>query len=775
VKCGFKNPPTAKFCQECGASLKPGVASPRLQVATFSTSPEKLTTVPRVSDDIPDGERKTVTALFADITGSTAMMESLDPEQARAIIDPALKLMVDAVHRYGGYIVQSTGDGIFALFGAPLAYEDHPQRALYAALHLQDRIKAYSSKLVAEGGIPLEARIGLNTGEVVMRTVQTESGRADYTPIGHTSNLAARMQAVVPSGSIAITEGTRRLVEGFFQIRQRGPTLVKGLSEPVTVYEVTGLGPLRTRIQKAAGHGLTKFVGRAVELDQMKRALELARNGHGQIVATIGEPGVGKSRLFLEFKAIAQGGCLVLEAFSVSYGKATAYLPVFEQLREYFGILPEDGGRSRREKVAGKIVILDHALEDSLPYLYSLLGIAEGDDPLAQMDVQVRRRRTQDALKRIFLRESLNQPLIMVFEDLHWIDGETQALLNLLVEAIANARILLLVNYRPEYRHEWANRSYYTQLRLDPLGPDNAQELLTALVGDAAEMTPLKRMVIEKTEGNPFFIEEMVQALFDEGVLTLNGGVRVARPFSQLRLPTTVQGVLSSRIDKLRPDEKQLIQTLAVIGREFPLSLARAVGKRTEDELDTGLTALQSAEFIYEQPGVPEVQYVFKHALTQEVAYNSILAERRKLLHERAAQALEAIFPRQVDEHLTELARHYSRTDNVNKAIGYLGRAGQQAMQRCAHADAINSLTAAINLLPQLPDARERVQKEISLQLTLGPALFAINGWGSLEAVRAYTRARELCEVLGDPPGIVPGLVWVVGHASIARRVTDRL
>jgi predicted ATPase/class 3 adenylate cyclase/ribosomal protein L40E len=755
--CSTVNPVDANFCRKCGAALASSSAWLAGSATAAKAQHVEVTLEQRTGDGF-DGERKTVTALFADIKDSTELMRDLDPEEARAIVDPALKIMVEAVRRYEGYVVQSTGDGVFALFGAPNAYEDHPQRALYAALHLQDRIKVYSAKLVAEGATSLEARVGINTGEVVVRTLQTESGRADYTPVGHTSNLAARMQAVASGGSIAITESTRRLVAGFFQIRQRGPTRVKGLTEPVMVYEVTGVGPLRTRIQRAAGRGLTKFVARVAELEQMKRALEMARNGHGQIVATIGEPGIGKSRLFLEFKAIAQSGCLVLEAFSVSYGKATAYLPVLELLRDYFGILPDDVGRSRREKVAGKIVILDRTLEDTLPYMYALLGIAEGDDPLAQMDAQVRRRRTQEALKRIFLRESLNRPLIMVFEDLHWIDGETQALLNLLIDAIANARILLLVNYCPVYHHQWGSKTYYSQLRLDPLGRESAIELLAALLGDDESTLPLKRIIIERTEGNPFFIEEMVQALFDDGVLTINGGVKLARPFSHLPLPTTVQGVLSSRIDKLPSKEKELMQMLAVIGREFPLSLARIVGNRTEDELDTALAALQTAEFIYEQPGVPEVQYVFKHALTQEVAYNSILIERRKLLHERAGQALEALFADRLDEHLSELARHYSRAENANKAIEYLGRAGQQAMQRCAHTDAISNLATAINLLPRLPDTQERVEKEISLQLTLGPALFAVKGWGSAEAVQAYTRAQELCEALGGPPELFPTL-----------------
>jgi class 3 adenylate cyclase/predicted ATPase len=772
--CHFENPPGFKFCGQCTTALGSDSAKPR------SSNPP--TPIPEPGGPAAlDGERKTVTALFADITGSTSLMESLDPEEARALVDPALKLMVDAIHRYDGYVVQSTGDGIFALFGAPVAHEDYPQRALYAALRLQDSIKAYSAKLVADGGTPLEARVGINTGAVVVRQVHTESGRAEYTPIGHTSNLAARMQAVAPSGSIAITESTRRLVEGFFLLKQRGPTRLKGLSEPVVVFEVTGLGPLRTRFEIAARRGLTRFVGRNREMEAMKHAAELARAGHGQIVAIIGDPGVGKSRLFFEFEAIEQSGCLILEAFSLSHGKATAYLPVLELLRDYFRILAEDDARTRREKVAGKIVMLDRALEDTIPYLFALLGIIEGDDPLAQMDSQIRRRRTHEAIKRILLRESLNQPLVLVLEDLHWIDAETEALLGVLADALANAPILLLVNYRPEYTHGWANRSYYTQLRLDPLRAENAQELIFALVGDSAELSALRRMVIEKTQGNPFFIEEIVLALFEQGVLGRNGAIKLIRPFSQLRLPTTVQGVLSSRIDRLPAREKEILQTLAVVGREFPLSLTRRLVNCSDDELEGTLTVLQGAEFINELPGSADIQYAFKHALTQEVAYNSILIERRKLLHERAGQALETIFAAQLDHHLNELARHYKRADNIHKAIEYLGRAGQQAIQRCAHADAIDTLTDAIDLVQQLPDTPERIEQELSLQLTLGPVYFHIKGWGSPEAARSYTRVRELCEQLNNPPELFPMLygLWLMrllrGECRTAYEVAEDL
>src|SRR5580700_7084779 len=729
-RCGVENPQSNKFCGDCGAVLaadsRTTASSNQLSSSAPAMSEISIAAGP-ASGAIPDGERKTVTALFADIKGSMDLMEDLDPEEARAIVDPALKLMIDAVHRYDGYIVQSTGDGIFALFGAPVAHEDHPQRALYAALRMQEELRRYAGRLRAQGGVPIEARIGANTGEVVVRSIHTDEEHTEYTPIGHTTNLASRMQVVAPTGSIAISEATRKLVEGYFLLKALGPTLVKGLAEPVNVYEVTGLGPLRTRLQRAAGRGLTRFVGREAELEQMKHALELARSGRGQIVAAMGEPGVGKSRLFFEFKAVAQSGCLVLEAYSVSHGKASAYLPVIDLLKSYFKIAAEDDERARREKVAGKVVILDRTLEDTLPYLYSLLGISESDDPLAPLDPQTRRRRTLEAIKRILVRESLSQPLIAEFEDLHWIDSETQALLNLLVDGIATARIVLLVNYRPEYHHQWGNKTYYNQLRLDPLGKESAQELLTALMGDDESTLPLKRLIIERTEGNPFFMEEIVQALFEQGVLLRNGAVKLVKPLDEIRVPPTVQAILASRIDRLAAAEKELLQTLAVLGREFSSGLIRRVAGKSDDELERMLSALQLAEFIYEQPAMGDVEYTFKHALTLEVAYNSVLTERRRILHERAGQARESLYADRLEDHLSELAHHYDRSGNVRKAVEYLGRAGRLAAQQMAHSEAVGYLRRALELFKNLPDSVDRDRQEFDLQMALSWSLFVVN------------------------------------------------
>ena len=747
IKCGFENAPAAKFCGECAAAL----AESASHLRHFAESATKDRTPTRIDSDISaDGERKTVTALFADIKGSMELMEDLDREEARAIVDPALKLMIEAVHRYDGYIVQSTGDGIFALFGAPLAHEDHPQRALYSALRMQEELRRYSARLVAEGGIPIQCRVGANTGEVVVRSISTGQGHTEYTPIGHTANLASRMQAVAPVGSIAVSQVTHRLCEGYFILRSLGPTRVRGLSEPVNVYEVTGLGPLRTRLQRAAGRGLTKFVGRQREMEVLKHALERAQAGHGQIVAAIAEPGVGKSRLFFEFKAISQSGCMALEAFSVSHGKASAYSPVIDLLHGYFRITGEDDERTRREKVAGKITILDRALEDALPYLFSLLSIVEGDDPLAQMDGQVKKRRTLEAIKRILLRESINQPLLVIFEDLHWIDEQTQELLNLLADSIGTAKILLMVSYRPEYSHQWGSKTYYTQLRLDPLGHESAEEMLNSLIGEGDHLAALKRLIIEKTEGTPFFMEETAQALFEEGVLERNGSVKLTRPLAQLKIPPTVLGLLASRIDRLPSEPKGLLQTLAVIGREFPLSLIRAVVPKSDDELDRLLNDLQLGEFVYEQPAVGDTEYIFKHALTQEVASSSVLFERRKQLHERIGAALETLYASSLDDHLAELAHHYGHSGSTVKAVEYLYRAAQQALRRSANVEAVSHLTSALELLKIVPDSRERTQKEIAVLINLGASSASTSGFGTQEMKQVYSRAAELCRQIGE-------------------------
>ncbi|HEV8716461.1 MAG TPA: adenylate/guanylate cyclase domain-containing protein [Candidatus Binatia bacterium] len=804
--CGTATEPGAAFCDNCGTAL---TAKPRANRGKGERAKRKTAANagPRTPDARPisytpphlaeriraeqatmaargatDGERKTITALFADLKGSTALIEGLDPEDARAIIDPALQLMMDAVHRYEGYVAQALGDGIFALFGAPIAHEDHPQRALYAALRMQDEMRRYTDTLRGKGYPPLLMRVGLNTGEVVVRSIHKDDLHTDYVPVGHSTNLAARMEQLANPGAIVVSAYTHRLTDGYFAFKDLGPTQIKGVEEPLNVYEVLGAGPLRTKLQVAARRGLTRFVGRHSEMEQLQWVLEQAKAGHGQIVGVMGEPGLGKSRLFYEFKLLSLSGCLILEAYSVSHGKASPYLPVIELLKGYFDIQAHDDERKRREKVAGKVLMLDRSLEDTLPYLFMLLGLEGPTSPLHQMDAQIRRRRTFEALKKLFLRESLNQPLVLIFEDLHWIDSETQGFLDVLSESVASAKLLLLTNYRPEYRHEWGQKTYYTQLRLAPFGRAEAGEFLDALLGagvethgqwksqvEAAPLHALKQLILEKTEGTPFFMEEVVQELFEQGVLIRDSiGARLRPGFSsighvplptELHIPITVQGVLAARIDRLAPDEKALLQQLAVIGREFPLSLIRQVVSHPENELYRVLSTLQRKEFLYEQPAFPESEYIFKHALTQEVAYGTVLQEQRKLLHERTGQALETLYAATLHEHYSDLAHHYRRSANTEKAIHFLQLAGQQAVQRSAHTEAISDLTAALDLLMTRPETPERATWELALRLALGPALMATQGYAAPEVGQHYTRARALCEQLGNTPQLFP-VLW---------------
>ena len=418
-----------------------------------------------------EGERKQVTVLFADLKGSLELLADRDPEEARQLLDPVLERMMAAVHRYEGTVNQVMGDGIMALFGAPIAHEDHAVRACYAALAMQEAIRRYSDEVRRGHGVEVQIRVGLNSGEVVVRAIGNDL-HMDYSAIGQTTHLAARMEQLAPPGSIRLTADTLRLAEGWVQVTPLGPVPVKGLPAPVEVCELVGAGPARTRLQAFAARGLTPFVGRQAELAALHQALEQAGAGHGQVVAVIGEPAIGKTRLFHEFThASRTQGWLLLESSSTSYGKATPYLPVIDLLKAYFQIEDRDDGRRIREKLTGRLLTLDPALGPSLPAFLALLEVPVEDPHWQALDPSQRRQRTLDALKRLLLRESQVQPLLLVFENLHWIDTETQAFLDGLVESLPAARLLLLVNYRPEYQHGWGTKTYYTQLRLDPLPP----------------------------------------------------------------------------------------------------------------------------------------------------------------------------------------------------------------------------------------------------------------------------------------------------------------
>ena len=508
----------------------------------------------------------------------------------------------------------------------------------------------------------------------------------------------------------------------------------------------------RTRLQAFAARGLTRFVGRQAEFEALRQALERAGTGHGQVVAVIGEPGVGKSRLVYEFiRSHHTQDWLVLESSSVSYGKATAYLPVLDLLKAYFQIDDRDDGRKIREKLTGKLLTLDAALGPTLPAFLALLDVPVEDRHWQDLDPPQRRQRTLEAIKRLLLRESQVQPLLLVFEDLHWIDAETQAVLDSLIESLPTARLLLLVNYRPEYQHGWGSKTYYTQLRLDPLPPASAEELLQALLGDDPSLVPLKRLLIERTEGNPFFLEESVRTLVETGVLVgERGAYRLAKPLESMQVPATVQAVLAARIDRLPPEEKRLLQTAAVIGTEVPFALLQAIAELSEEELRRGLGHLQAAEFLYETSLFPELEYTFKHALTHEVAYGSLLQERRRALHARIVEAIERLYADRLTEQAERLAQHAVRGEVWDKAVAYCRQAGTKAYARSALREAVACFEQALAALRHLPESRATQEQAIDLRLDLRNALWAL---GELRQILDHLReAATLAEALGDQP-----------------------
>jgi tetratricopeptide (TPR) repeat protein len=541
------------------------------------------------------------------------------------------------------------------------------------------------------------------------------------------------------------------LVEGLAQVTALGPIPVKGLPEPVEVVELVGAHTLRGRFQARVAGGLTRFVGRDTEVAALVQALARAGAGHGQVVAVVGEAGVGKSRLVYELLHAHQTqGWRVLESTSVSYGKATPYCPVLDLLRRYAHVDEQDDARTILAKVTGQLLTLDEALQDAIAPLLALLEALPDDSPFLTLDPPQRRQRTLAALTRLLLRESQVQPVLVVFEDLHWIDTETQALLDSLVERLPTTRLLLLVNYRPEYQHGWGSKTYYTQLRLDPLPPASADAFLHALLGEDPSLASLKPLLIARTAGNPFFLEESVRTLVETGALVgAHGAYRLAQAVPTIQVPATVQAVLAARIDRLPPEEKYLLQTAAVIGTAVPLPLLHAIAELPEVDLYRGLAHLQAAEFLYETRLFPERDYTFKHALTHEVAYSSLLLERRRVLHARIVESLEAVGGDQIAEQVERLAHHALRGEVCVKALAYCRQAGEKALARSVHGEAVGYFEQALRVLPQLPEQHDMREQAIDLRLAL---CWVLGPLGDFGRVLAYLReAESLTAALDDP------------------------
>ncbi|HTK89084.1 MAG TPA: adenylate/guanylate cyclase domain-containing protein [Verrucomicrobiae bacterium] len=719
-----------------------------------------------------EGERKQVTVLFADLKGSMELLADRDPEEARKLLDPVIEQMMDAVHRYEGTVNQVMGDGIMALFGAPLAHEDHAVRACYAALRMQDSVRRYSEQLRRAQGVEAQIRIGLNSGEVVVRSIGSDL-RMDYTAVGQTTHLAARMEQLATPGTVRLTGETVRLAEGYVEVRSLGPIPVKGLADPVEIFELTGAGQARTRLQAAALRGLTRFVGRDAEVEHLRRVLDRAAGGHGQVVSIVGEAGVGKSRLTYEFTHSHRvQDWLILEASSVSYGKATSYLPVIDLLKGYFKIGNRDDHRDMHAKVLGRVLSLDRALESLLSPLLALLDVPVEDGSWQALDPPQRRRRTLEAVRRLLLRESQVQPLLVVFEDLHWIDSETQALLDSLVDSLGSARLLLLVNYRPEYQHAWGSKTAYSQMRLDALSTQHAGELLDVLLGADPSLGPLKELLVRR--GNPFFLEETVRTLVETKALEgLPGRYRLTQPLQSLQVPSSVQTILAARIDRLSSEDKRLLQTASVVGKDVPFALLQGIAELSDDMLRGALDRLQAAEFLYESSLFPDLEYTFKHALTHEVTYGSLLADRRRALHSAVVETMEGVYAGRLPEHAERLAHHALRGEVWDKAVTYFREAGAKAAVRSAYREAVTCFEQALAALPRLPRTHERLEAAIDLRFDLRTSLLPL---GQLEKGLEYLREAEgLARTLDDPRRLAWASAYMISSCWLTGRLTDAL
>jgi class 3 adenylate cyclase/tetratricopeptide (TPR) repeat protein len=744
-RCMQDNPAHAKFCLECGIrfTAPSRFGPPRGYTPTYLA--ERILTSRRTLE----GERKQVTVLFADLKGSMELLGDRDVEEARKLLDAVVERMIEAVHRYEGTVNLVMGDGIMALFGAPLAHEDHAARACYAALRMQERIARYAEELRRTEGVDVQIRVGINSGEVVVRSVSGDL-HMEYTALGQTTHLASRLERLARPGATFMTAHTLALADGQVEVRPLGPFAIRGLAESVQVYELMGAAPARTRLQTAAVRGLSRFVGREAEMGTLDRALERGIGGDPQIVAVVGEPGVGKSRLLYEFTRVAhRRGCSVLEASAVSHGQSTAYLPLAQLLRSYFTLGVRDGPAVIREKVARRVVTVDPGLEDTVPPILALLEALPDESAFLTLPPSARRQRTFGALTHLLVRESRGRPFILVLEDLQWIDPGTQAFLDRLVEGVTGERILILVTYRPEHRHEWAGRPGYTELSLGSLPSGHARRLLDALIGPEPALDRLKARLIERTDGNPFFLEESVRMLVETGALAgSRGGYALARALDNFQVPASVRAILAARIDRLGSDEKRLLQAAAVVGKDVAFALMQAVTDLPEDAVRRSVSRVLSADFLYESSLFPDVEYGFRHALTHEVVYDGLLQDHRRALHARIVDAIEALYPERLSEHVDQLGHHAFRGELWAKAATYLRQAGTKAQLRSANREAVACFEQALAALQQLPQTPASREAAIDVRVDLRNSLFAL---GELERVAGHLdQAEALARRLGD-------------------------
>jgi class 3 adenylate cyclase/tetratricopeptide (TPR) repeat protein len=673
-RCGASNPAGQNFCDRCGNQLVERREAPAPDPRSYT--PDHLAEKIRTARGSLEGERKQVTVLFADVKGSMELGEDMDPEAWRRIIERMFTLMCEGVYRYEGTVNRFTGDGMVALFGAPIAHEDHAQRACHAALYLTDQLARYAEQLKREEGLDFSVRMGLNSGEVVVGAIGDDL-QMDYTAIGHSVGLGQRMEQLAEPGKAYLTEHTAALISGYFELRDKGLLEIKGVRKPLRVYELVGTGAARTSLEVAGARGFTRLVGRESELTTLATALDHVVGGKGQVLGVVSEPGLGKSRLCYELAQRArERGITVYEAHGVAHGKRVPWLVVLELMRGYFGIGEQDAEQTARERVADKILGLDESLSTDLPLLFEFLGVPDPERPAPRMDPEARQRQIFATVRRLIHARSRHEPALILIEDLQWLDRSSEAFLENMVEALPGTRTLLLVNFRPEYHAGWMRKSYYQQLPLPPLDDEAIEELLQDLLGPDPSLDGLSQLIADRTGGNPFFIEEVVKSLEDKGSLTgEKGHYKLARSVDEVTIPPTVQAVLAARIDRLPEHEKAVLQGAAVIGKQFPEAVLRHAMRLSATQLADALRDLIAAEFIYEESPYPEPEYAFMHPLTQEVAHRSQLAEQRARMHRRVADAIAELYPHKLDEQAALLAHHSEAAGEMLAAAKWSARA----------------------------------------------------------------------------------------------------
>jgi class 3 adenylate cyclase/tetratricopeptide (TPR) repeat protein len=715
-QCSNENAQENDFCDECGYDLKKPKEAPPIDYSQpQSYTPKYLAEKILTTRSSIEGERKLVTVLFADVANYTSISEKLDPEEIHQIMDGCFKVLMDEIHRYEGTINQFTGDGVMALFGAPVAHEDHAQRACHAALSVQRAIREYGEKLKENRGVGFQMRVGLNSGPVIVGTIGDDL-KMDYTAIGDTTNLASRMETMAQPGSVQVSGNTYRLAREYFKFASLGKVAVKGKEKPQEAYELVKTSEVETRIQASAAKGLTRFVGRGKDIEALREAARKARTGSGQVVGIVGEAGVGKSRLILELrKGISSEEYTSLQGLCLHYGGSMPYLPILDILKSYFDIQEEDREYVIKRKVREKLSQLDEKLLGSLPCFHELLSVQVEDEKYLQLEPQQRRQRTFEAIRDLFIRISHAKSLLLVVEDLHWIDRTSQEFLDYLIGWLANTPILLVLLYRPEYTHTWGSKSYYTQISLDQLSTRNSEDLVQAILEEGEVVPELSELILGRAGGNPLFVEELTRSLLENGSIHWeNDHYVLARKPSEIRVPDTIQGIIAARMDRVEESLKRIMQVASVIGREFAYRILATITGMRED-LKASLLNLQGLEFIYEKQLFPELEYIFKHALTQEVAYNSLLLKRRKEIHEKIGRAIEEIYAQRLEESYELLAYHYVRSDNAAKAVDYLDLANQKAAKANAMEEAFAYFQKAWELLDTLPDTEENQERRISL------------------------------------------------------------